>query len=199
MSKPVLKTSKAAVWSLVFGILSITCLWLLGTIPALILGGIALGKTGGENPEYSGRGTAIAGMVTGCLGVVGGLISIGILSAIFVPATVQDRANAATATIEMGQINVALQNYAITEGVYPADLESLLPLYLSDDDVITTRGGSFDDEIPYPYRPDGFHSGDPATSPVLLNPNPSDDAHTVLYADGKVSTTSDPAIIGLFD
>ena len=56
------KTSSLALWSLVLGILSITCLWLLGSIPAIILGILAIKKIDGSGGTLKGRGMGIAGM-----------------------------------------------------------------------------------------------------------------------------------------
>ena len=58
-------TLPGALPSLVFGILSLTCLGPLGSIPAVIFGHIAL-ATFRRNPgTYDGRGMAVAGMVVG--------------------------------------------------------------------------------------------------------------------------------------
>jgi hypothetical protein len=58
------KTSGMAVTSLVFGILSF-CMWIFASIPALILGFIALGKINKSQGQVGGKGIAIAGLVTG--------------------------------------------------------------------------------------------------------------------------------------
>ena len=80
------RLSSAAVWSLVLGILRLGCLWLLGSIPAIILGIVALRATNGPVPERRGRGVAIAGIVTGGVGVFTGMFSLGIIAGFFLPA-----------------------------------------------------------------------------------------------------------------
>lgn len=60
------KTSIAAVFSLVFGILG--CIPLVTSILAVILGIVGIGAT--KNNQRSGRGLAIAGLLLGLLGVV---------------------------------------------------------------------------------------------------------------------------------
>ncbi|MDF1824253.1 MAG: DUF4190 domain-containing protein [Verrucomicrobiales bacterium] len=100
MGQASLPTSKAAVWSLVFGILSMTCLWILGSIPAIILGIRALKQTGGSAPEKSGHGLAISGIVTGVIGILTGIFLWGMIASIALPAylEVQERAKQATTT-----------------------------------------------------------------------------------------------------
>ncbi|MCB1077841.1 MAG: DUF4190 domain-containing protein, partial [Verrucomicrobiae bacterium] len=63
------KTSPQAVWSLILGILSITCLWIFGSIPAIILGILGLKKVDQSQGALKGRGLAIAGIITGGVGV----------------------------------------------------------------------------------------------------------------------------------
>ena len=73
------KTSQAAVWSLVLGILSNFCLWFLGSIPAIILGVIAI-KNINRNPSgVTGKGMAIAGMITAGTGLFVGAAAFSIL------------------------------------------------------------------------------------------------------------------------
>ena len=73
---PVAPTSNEAIWSLVLGILSITCLGLLAGIPAVILGTIAKRKIGESGGTIRGQGLATAGLVLGW-------VSIGISVAFF--------------------------------------------------------------------------------------------------------------------
>jgi uncharacterized membrane protein len=56
-------TSKLAIWALVCGCLSLLC-GLFASIPAIILGHMALGETK-KNPAVSGKGMALAGMILG--------------------------------------------------------------------------------------------------------------------------------------
>ena len=71
---PHAKKSEQAVWSLVLGILSNTCLWILGSIPAIILGVLALKKIDQSEGKLTGRGLAISGIVTGSVGVIVGIV-----------------------------------------------------------------------------------------------------------------------------
>jgi len=78
--------SAAAIWSLVLGILSIACLWIVGSITSIILGCVALRRINATQPLLRGKGIAVAGIVTGSAGAVAGVFMAGLTSAIFVPA-----------------------------------------------------------------------------------------------------------------
>jgi hypothetical protein len=69
---PTTKTSTAAVWSLVLGILSF-CLSIFSGIPTIILGIIGIRNLNRETQRLTGKGLTIAGLVTT---VVGTLISL---------------------------------------------------------------------------------------------------------------------------
>lgn len=194
------KRSAAAAWSLGLGILSIGCFWLLASIPAIVLGCLALGKTRGPNPQLAGRGNAIAGIITGSLGVILGIIPAGIWLAILIPAASISPEGSADPTVagEFAELNSALRSYATLEGTYPPSLESLIPLYLPDHSAITMESTKPGREVTYRYRPEGFHSGNAAESPVALTPEPVQGQHLVLFADGRVEPTGAPEILALF-
>lgn len=61
------RISASAVTSLILGILG--CIPVITSVLAIIFGGIGIGAT--ANPQVRRRGLAIAGLVLGCLGVVG--------------------------------------------------------------------------------------------------------------------------------
>lgn len=194
------KPSAAASWSLGLGILSITCFRLLASIPAILLGCFALGKTSGPNPERSGKGNAIVGIITGALGVVFGIIPAGIWLAILVPAAPVNSQGSTdpAASAELANLGSALRSYATLEGTYPQSLEDLIPLYLPDNAALTMQSATPGREVSYRYRPEGFHSGDAAESPVALTPEPVQGQHLVLFADGRVEPTGAPEILALF-
>lgn len=203
MTQPALKNSKAAIWSLILGILSMGCLWLLGSIPAIILGVIGLKKTSGEPPEATGKGLAIAGMVTGSIGIISGIFTLGIIAAIALPATtgIQQEARSAVIQNEMKALAIAIQSYSITEGRYPESLNQLSPAYLSDDDQLTAGEVSNGTPMPYLYRPEGFSTDTPSASPVLLSPFEVNMERVIGYADGSTKALPaplDPAITALF-
>ncbi|NOX98452.1 MAG: DUF4190 domain-containing protein [Verrucomicrobia bacterium] len=73
------KTSQAAIWSLVLGILSNLCLWLLGSIPAIILGIVAIKNVNRNPAAVGGKGLAIAGIITGSIGMASGAVMASML------------------------------------------------------------------------------------------------------------------------
>ena len=85
-----LPTAKGAVGSLVWGILGMFCLWLLGCIPAIIMGHKALGRIRRSQGTLGGEGLAIGGLITGYLGLITGFVMFfffgGIIAAISLPA-----------------------------------------------------------------------------------------------------------------
>lgn len=62
-------SSNEAIWSLVLGILSITCLGLIAGIPAVILGSIAKRKITESGGVIRGQGLATAGLVMGWVSI----------------------------------------------------------------------------------------------------------------------------------
>ena len=94
------KTSALAIWSLVLGILSLFCLTIFAAIPGVICGHKALSKIKRSDGSLSGKGLAIAGLITGYLGIAWAIIFIPLMVAIAVPNFVKAR-------------NVAMQNACI--------------------------------------------------------------------------------------
>ena len=101
-SAPQPKTSVLAIWSLVLGILSITCLSILSAIPGVICGHQALSKIKRSGGALEGRGLAIAGLITGYVGIAWALIMIPLLLAIAIPNFVKAR--------DMAQMNLCINN-----------------------------------------------------------------------------------------
>jgi len=80
------KTSSEAIWSLVLGILSLTLYCSLLCIPAIVCGHKARAKIRKSNGRLLGEGLALAGLITGYIGVV--LFTIIIIS-VAVPAVIK--------------------------------------------------------------------------------------------------------------
>ena len=85
------ETSGLAIWSLVLGILSLTCFSILSAIPGVICGHKALSKIKRSGGALAGQGLAIAGLVTGYLGILLAMLLIPLLLAIAVPNFVKAR------------------------------------------------------------------------------------------------------------
>jgi Domain of unknown function (DUF4190) len=94
------KTSQLAVWSLTLGILSLACCSIFTAVPGVICGHKALSRIDNSGGTLSGRGLAIAGLVTGYIGVALAIIWIPMMMAIAIPNFVKAR-------------NVAMENACI--------------------------------------------------------------------------------------
>ena len=116
------KTSVLAILSLVFGcFFLIPLLGFAFSIPALVLGIIALVNISKEDNNLKGRGLAISGIVLGSVGII--LVPfIVLLSAIAVPNLLRARvsANEALAKATVRTISTAIETYATgNNGKYP--------------------------------------------------------------------------------
>ena len=85
------KTSALAVWSLVLGILSLTCFTIFTAIPGVICGHKALSKIKRSGGELAGQGLALAGLVTGYIGIARAILFIPLMLAIAIPNFVMAR------------------------------------------------------------------------------------------------------------
>jgi competence protein ComGC len=134
---PQSKTSALAIWSLVLGILSITCFSILSAIPGVICGHKALSKIKRSGGTLEGRGLAIAGLITGYLGIAWAVFVIPLMLAIAIPNFVKARTTAqANACLNnLRQIDAAANEFALehakTNGEainFPADLTPYIKL-----------------------------------------------------------------------
>jgi hypothetical protein len=112
------KTSGLAIWSLVLGILSLICFTIFAGIPGVICGHKALSRIKHSGGALTGQGLAIAGLVTGYLGIAYALIMIPLLAAIAIPNFVKARATAqANSCINnLRQIDAAANQFALENG-----------------------------------------------------------------------------------
>jgi len=119
-----LSTSGKAVASLVFGILPLS---VFSSIPAIVLGHIALSDIKKSAGRLQGHGMAIAGLALGYLGVV--LVPfILIIAAIAIPNLLRARmaANEASAVRSIRSINAAEVNYSLAHsGGFTCSLSDL--------------------------------------------------------------------------
>jgi hypothetical protein len=105
-------TSRAAVASLILGILSLFCSILTG-IPAIILACIGLGATNPSQGRLAGRGLAVAGLVTGAVGMVlNGVLLYFLL--LFSVQRVHETAARIQSQNNLQQMAIAVHDYAAT-------------------------------------------------------------------------------------
>ncbi len=147
------KTSMAAVWSLLLG-LSSFCTWVVGSIPALILGGIALNNINKSQGLLGGKGLAITGIVTGGLGLVVGVFTLGIVAGIAIPAFVgvQESAKISVEQTEIRMLVTACHTYAAKNGgKFPDTLQDLYPDFINDESVLNIMNEKSRQLEPYMY------------------------------------------------
>jgi len=73
------RTPTVAIWSPVLAILSFFCGWLLTAIPAVICGHVARSKIRKSGGALRGEGIANAGLISGYIALVLGVMSIPLL------------------------------------------------------------------------------------------------------------------------
>lgn len=147
------KTEPLSTWSLVLGILSLVGCSFLAGIPAVICGHVSLGRIK-RDPSLDGKGTAIAGLITGYISVLVLPFVIAVLAALALPAVInaKEKAKEARMLSNMRQIALVMQQ-AEADGVadanrrlgFPADakytsageVKSMLVenKYLTDEDL----------------------------------------------------------------
>jgi hypothetical protein len=142
------KTSALAVWSLVLGILSLTCLSLFTVIPAVICGHMGMSRIKKSGGALTGNGLAIAGLIMGYLGIFAAISTIGLLSAIaipnFVKARNQSMENACINNLR--QIQAAKNEWALEKGKTPGDVPTgydLTPYFQSGKFPVCPAGGTY--------------------------------------------------------
>lgn len=145
------KTSALAIWSLVLGILSLACFTIFAAIPGVICGHKALSKIKHSGGALTGQGMAIAGLVTGYLGIVWAIFVIPMMLAIAIPNFVKARDTAMqNACINnLRQIDGAKNQWALendkTNGapVTEADIKPYLKLDANVEFLKCPAGGTY--------------------------------------------------------
>jgi hypothetical protein len=96
------KTSALAIWSLVLGILSLVCFSIFTAIPGVICGHKALTKIKNSSGALGGQSLAVAGLITGYLGMAWAVLMIPLMMAIAIPNFVKAR--------DTAQMNACINN-----------------------------------------------------------------------------------------
>ncbi len=189
ISNPVApKTSLAAVLSMVFGLLSL-CLSIFGTIPALILGIVALVKINGSQGQLTGKGFAITGIVTGGMGVFVSAILLAMAMPAFV--AVQEKAKEAKQINDVRILLVACQDFAAAhDGKYPGALKELSPDFISDESILSMWNSETSQFEPYMYFSGKTTNSEPR-SLLIASPAISQNKRVVGFCDTSVSAILD--------
>ena len=127
------KTEPLSIWALALGIGSIVGCWIggfLAGLPAVICGHIGLSRIK-RDPSLDGKGMALAGLITGYIGLL--VIPLAILPALAIPAITQamERAKATQTLSNMRSIHLVLQQAEVdgkSSGKFgsKAELEKIL-------------------------------------------------------------------------
>jgi hypothetical protein len=117
------QNSALAIWSLVLGILSLTCFWLLTAIPAVICGHLAHSRIKASAGRLDGAGLALAGMITGYVSIALSIVVIPMLAAIAIPNFVKARSTAQKNSCinHLRIIDGAKQQWALENKKEPTD------------------------------------------------------------------------------
>lgn len=186
------KVSPQAVWSLILGILSITCLWLLGSIPAIILGILSIKRIDQSGGALQGRGLGVAGIVTGAVGVLAGLFLWSMFAALTMPAyhQIQSRASQAQEMNRLKQVVLALHAHAADhDGAFPDDLGELVSSGLVEEGLLAASPQS---DLTILYRP-GLRSDarKADTEVIVAGSGPIARFRAVAFVDGHVEQVSE--------
>ena len=148
------KTCGLAIWSLVLGILSLACLYILAAIPAVICGHVAHSRVKRSGGALTGEGLALAGLVTGYVGIALSLVVLPLLLAIAVPNFVKARQVAQERQIAQGnacnnnlrQLDGAKQQWALENKKQETDMpttEQLKALLYRHEFPVCPAGGMY--------------------------------------------------------
>lgn len=184
------KVSAQAVWSLILGILSITCLWLLGSIPAIILGILSIKRIDQSGGALQGRGIGVAGIVTGGVGILAGLFLWSMFAALMMPAynQIQSRASQTLEMNRMKQVVLALHAHAADHGgAFPSDLKELVSADLIEESLLAPSHSS---DLTILYRT-GLGSDALENEAVLASSSPIARIRAVAFVDGHVEQISE--------
>jgi competence protein ComGC len=142
------KTAGLAIWSLVLGILSLTCFSIFTAIPSVICGHKALSKIKRSGGSLTGEGLAIGGLVTGYIGLVWAIFFIPLLLAIAIPNFVKARDTAMenACVNNLRQIDAAKHEWALENHKQESDTPTandLLPYFATHQFPHCRAGGTY--------------------------------------------------------
>jgi hypothetical protein len=166
-------TSGVAVASLVCGILGLTILPLLASLPAVICGHVARSQIKQAAGRLRGEGLALAGLITGYASVVllPVIISIiAILAGIALPifGAVKAKGEQTKALSNAKQIAIGCRLYAVDHhGAFPKTLDELVPDYMPDRQIFVCTFDKGHDPMGFEYY--GGKDTDPPENVLLVS------------------------------
>lgn len=152
---PPTKNSSLATWSLVLGILGVAlvmaCVGPLFAIPAVICGHAACKRIKRSNGMLGGEGIAVAGLITGYVGLGVAVVIIPLMATLAIPNFLKARDTAQRNTciynlrlIDDAKQQWALENHKNAEDVPTAhDLDKYLPAGFSFESLHCAKGGTY--------------------------------------------------------
>ncbi len=122
------QTDSNAVISLVLGILSVTVMWILAAIPAIVLGHISRSNIQKSTGRLKGGGMALAGLVMGYISIAG-LPFVFMIAGVLLPNLLQARivANERSAITTVKTLTTAVEAYRAAYKAYPSSVQALGP------------------------------------------------------------------------
>jgi len=138
---PEARTDAKAIWSLICGILSVTCLWIIAGIPAIVLGHVSRASIRNSMGRLKGDGMALVGLILGWISVAA-LPVILIIATIAIPSLLRSRqaANEAAAIANLRTIIAAESNHLLATGNY-GTIRELIDARLIDGSFNRTKVG----------------------------------------------------------
>ena len=157
------KTSAAAIWALVLGISSL-CIGITA-LPGLILGIIGVNKTS-QPGGPSGKGLAITGIVTSCVGFITGLA---LLMSITMPVgnRMVETARMTKAASMASAIVITLKVYESDHGELPPNLQTLIDSGELEEEVFANPMSLHEPGIHYELLLQGSLDGLSANTPLI--------------------------------
>jgi prepilin-type processing-associated H-X9-DG protein len=193
------RTSVMAVWSLILGILSMTCMGLFAGLPAIICGHVSISRIKHSDGELEGTGLSIGGLVTGYIGTfITSLAVLGFLAGMLIPAisSARERARRTQCMNHLKMIGMSASTYADSHGgKLPKDMATLAKAQSLQKATLTCRSAidkaaladPMDDGFGYVIVP-GLSESSPANSVLAFDKlnNHRGRGGNVLFLDGSV-------------
>src|SRR5262245_64816920 len=129
------KNSRLAIWSLVLGILSLTCFGFLSGVPAVICGHNARSRIKRSGGTLCGAGLALAGLITGYIAIGFSLLMLPLMLAIAIPNFVKarDTAQRSACIVNLRQLEAAKETWKLEQKKTDTDTPTAKDLYRSEE------------------------------------------------------------------